>query len=139
MAQLVVVKRSKRYKKAAEVATILNMVIVFLGVFGLVAFSLNRRTKEIALRKVLGAEGRAIIQLFIREYAWLILIANMVAWPLAYIINNKWLESYAFRIDQNISTYLIAGLLIFLTQAILISVQCFRASIENPAKGLRAE
>lgn len=128
-----------KLKKAAEVATMLNLVIVFLGVFGLVAFSLNKRNKEIALRKVLGAEGRTIIQLFVREYAWLILLANIVAWPVAYMINNKWLESYAFRIDQNISTYLIAGLVIFLTQVILIAVQCFRASIENPAKGLRAE
>ena len=67
-------------KKAANIATILNLIIVFLGIFGVVAFTLTKRRKEIAVRKVLGANVRNIIVLFIRDYAILILLANMIAW-----------------------------------------------------------
>ena len=91
-------------KKAANISTILNLIIVFLGIFGVVAFTLTKRTKEIAVRKVLGANVRNIILLFIRDYAILILLANMIAWPLTYIITNKWLQSYAYRVNQDIST-----------------------------------
>ncbi len=87
-------------KKAAGIATVLNLIIVFLGIFGIVTFTLIKRTKEIAVRKVLGADIRSIIFLFIKDYAWLILVANIIAWPVAYMITNKWLENYAYRVNQ---------------------------------------
>jgi len=126
-------------KKAANIATVLNLIIVFLGIFGVVAFTLTKRTKEIAVRKVLGANVRIIIALFIRDYAILILLANMIAWPLTYIITNKWLQSYAYRVNQDIVPYLFVCLFIFITAFSMIAIQCFKAGATNPVKSLRTE
>jgi len=126
-------------KKAANISTILNLIIVFLGIFGVVAFTLTKRTKEIAVRKVLGADVRNIIALFIRDYAVLILLANLIAWPLTYIITSKWLQSYAYRVNQNILPYLFVCLFIFITAFSMIAIQCFKAGVANPVKSLRTE
>jgi ABC-type lipoprotein release transport system permease subunit len=126
-------------KKAANIATILNLIIVFLGIFGVVAFTLTKRTKEIAVRKVLGADVRNIIAIFIRDYALLIFLANMIAWPLTYIITNKWLQSYAYRVDQDIIPYLFVCLFIFITAFSMIAIQCFKAGMASPVKSLRIE
>jgi putative ABC transport system permease protein len=132
-------KSELQLKKAANIATILNLVIVFLGIFGVVAFTLTKRTKEIAVRKVLGANVRNIIILFIRDYAVLILLANLIAWPLTYIITNKWLQSYAYRVNQDIIPYLFVCLFIFITAFSMIAMQCFKAGAANPVKSLRTE
>jgi ABC-type antimicrobial peptide transport system permease subunit len=126
-------------KKAANIATILNLIIVFLGIFGVVAFTLTKRTKEIAVRKVLGADVGNIILLFIKDYAALLLLANLIAWPLAYIITNKWLQGYAYRVDQDIVPYLFVCLFIFITAFSMIAIQCFKAGAANPVKSLRTE
>jgi len=126
-------------KKASNIATFLNLVIVFLGIFGVVTFTLIKRTKEIAVRKVLGADIKSIIVLFAKDYAWLMLLANIIAWPLSYLITNKWLEGYAYRINQAITPYLTVCLLIFITAFSMIAVQCFKAGLANPVKSLRTE
>ena len=126
-------------KKAANISTILNLIIVFLGIFGVVAFTLTKRTKEIAVRKVLGANIRNIILLFIRDYAILILLANVIAWPLTYIITNKWLQSYAYRVNHDIIPYLVVCFFIFITAFSMITIQCFKAGVANPVKSLRTE
>ena len=126
-------------KKAATIGTILNLVIVFLGIFGVVAFTLAKRTKEIAVRKVLGADISNIIMLFIKDYALLIFLSNIIAWPLAYIISNHWLENYAYRIKQDIFPFLFVAVFTFAIAVILITVQCFKAAIANPVKSLKAE
>jgi putative ABC transport system permease protein len=132
-------KSELQLKKAANIATVLNLIIVFLGIYGVVAFSLNKRIKEIAIRKVIGADARNIIFLFIKDYALLILIANFIAWPLAYSIINKWLDNYAYRIQQNIFNYLIVCAFIFITAFILITLQCFKTANSNPVESLRSE
>jgi len=126
-------------KSAVGIATALNLIIVFLGIFGVVAFTLTKRNKEIAVRKVLGADVKNILSMFIKDYAWLILIANVSAWPLAYLISNKWLENYAYRIDQDIWPYLTVCAFVFVTAFLLITAQCFKAAVENPVKSLRTE
>jgi putative ABC transport system permease protein len=126
-------------KSATSIATILNLVIVFMGIFGVVAFTLAKRSKEIAVRKVLGAEVRNIILLFVKDYAWLILIANIIAWPLAYMITNRWLQSYAYRIQQDWTPYLFAGFFVFAAAFVFITVQCFKTAVANPVKCLRNE
>jgi len=132
-------KSELQLKKAADIATILNLIIVFLGIFGVVAFTLTKRTKEIAVRKVLGADVRNIIVLFIRDYAALILLANLIAWPVTYVIANKWLQGYAYRVNQDIVPYLFVCLFIFITAFSMITIQCFKAGIANPVKSLRTE
>jgi len=126
-------------KKAAGIATGLNLLIVFLGIFGIVAFTLTKRNKEIAVRKVLGADLVDIIRLFLQDYVGLILLANLIAWPLAYVVTNKWLESYAYRINQDIVPYLSVGGFIFLLAFVLIAAQCLRTATANPVKSLRTD
>jgi putative ABC transport system permease protein len=87
-------------KKAAGIATGLMLLIVLLGIFGVLTLALTRRTKEIAIRKVLGADLNHILSLFINQYAGLLLISNLIAWPLAYYFGNQWLQQYAYRIIQ---------------------------------------
>lgn len=126
-------------KRATNVATTLNFLIVLMGIFGVVAFTLARRNKEIAVRKVLGAGAKNILLLFIKDYAWLILIANVIAWPLAYLVTNNWLQNYNYRIGQSIYSYLTVCLLVFVLAFLLISLQCLRTATSNPVKSLRSE
>jgi putative ABC transport system permease protein len=126
-------------KKASGLATVLNMVIVLMGIFGVMAFTLSRRSKEIALRKVLGADVKNIITLFIRDYVWLILIANVIAWPLAYGFTNKWLENYAYRVQQDVGPFAFVGACTFLMAFVLITLQCFKVAVANPVNSLRTE
>lgn len=126
-------------KKATNLATVLNLVIVFMGVFGLMAFTLARRNKEIAVRKVLGADIKNIVMLFLKEYALLVVVANIIAWPLAYWATNQWLQNYTYRIEQNIVPYLSVFIALLVTTALFISIQCYKASYASPVKSLRAE
>jgi ABC-type antimicrobial peptide transport system permease subunit len=126
-------------KKAANVATGLNLIIVFLGIFGAVTFTLTKRTKEIAMRKVLGADVKSIILLFMKDYALLIVIANIIAWPLAFAVTNKWLQNYAYRMQQDIIPYLFVCAFTFILAFGLIAAQCFKAAAANPVKSLRTE
>lgn len=126
-------------RKAGYIATALNLLIVFLGIFGVVSFTLARRTREIAVRKVLGADSLRIIGLFLKDYAWLFAIANLIAWPVAYIASRNWLSQYAYRIEQNIFMYMLVCAAVFLLAGLLISLQCLRASRVNPAQSLQQE
>lgn len=124
---------------AANTATILNVLIVLLGIIGVVAFMLNKRTREIAVRKVLGANALNIIFLFLKEYAVLIIVANIIAWPLAYVFTEHLLQNFSYRIDQNIFPYLSVLVLVSFLAFTLIAVQCFKSATANPMKSLRTE
>jgi putative ABC transport system permease protein len=126
-------------QKAAGIATWLTLIIVFMGIFGVVTFTLTKRTKEIAMRKVLGADTKNIISLFLKDYALLILIANLIAWPLAFIITNKWLENYVYRVDQSWGIFILVAAITFMASFALITLQCYQVALANPVKGLRTE
>lgn len=126
-------------KRAADMATALNFVIVFLGIFGMVTFTLNKRMKEIAVRKVLGAQIRHITLLFIKDYAWLIILANVIAWPLTFLVIDKWLDGYAYRINQDIWVYLTVAIAVFSAACLLITSLCVKASRTNPVDSLKDE
>lgn len=128
-----------RLKRATYVATLVNLLIVLMGIFGVVAFTLSRRNKEIAVRKVLGANVGSIIRLFLKEYGVTILIANAIAWPSAYTLINSWLENYNYRIEQDMFSYLLVGFTVFFIAFLLIALQCFKAASANPVKSLRTE
>jgi len=132
-------KSEMQLKKATDIATVLNLIIVFLGIFGVVAFTLVKRSKEIAVRKVLGADTRNIILLFIKEYAWLIIIANAIGCPIAYLAINGWLQNYAYRMHLTPVPYLVACTLVVLGAFGLIAAQCFNVASSNPVKSLRME
>jgi ABC-type lipoprotein release transport system permease subunit len=110
-----------------------------MGIFGVVAFTLAKRTREIAVRKVLGADAKNIVLLFIRDYAPLIVIANIIAWPLAYLTTDHWLQNYVYRVQQDIIPYLTVAVVISISTFAFISAQCYKTAISNPVKNLRTE
>ncbi len=126
-------------QKAAGIATGLMLLIVLLGIFGVLTLALTKRNKEIAVRKVLGAEVHHILSLFIRQYAALLLIANAIAWPLTYYFSNQWLQQYAYRIVQPVTIYITAGVFVAAIAIVLISLQCLKVALANPVKSLRSE
>lgn len=128
-----------RLQKAASIATALNLIIVFLGIFGVVSFTLAKRTKEIAVRRVLGARVVSLIVLFAKDYAWVMLIANLLAWPIAYMLTQRWLEDFAYRIPFGLSPYLIVAISIAAGSLALIAAQSGRAAVSNPVNSLRNE
>lgn len=132
-------KSELQLKTAADVATVLNLIIVLLGILGVVAFTLNKRMKEIAVRKVLGANAGSIILLFLKEYAWLIIIANVIAWPLAYISTEHFLQNFAYRVQQDIFPYILVLVSVAAMAFGLISLHCAKTAIANPVKSLRTE
>ncbi len=126
-------------KKAAYIATTLAIVIVLLGVLGLISQSVQKRSKEISIRKVLGSSVAGIIALFLREFLSIILIAGIIACPLAYILMQKWLSDYAYRIDINFNPFVITIGLLGVFTTLLIVMQTIKAALRSPAKSLRSE
>ena len=126
-------------KQAAYTSTVLSLIIVLLGVVGLISLSIQKRTKEIGIRKVLGSSVAGIISLFIKEFLWVIIIAGFVACPLAYLLMNNWLQSYAYRINITATPFIISIILLGIITALLICLQTIKAAIANPVKSLRSE
>lgn len=128
-----------RLRKAADAATVLALVIVLLGIIGLLASSIQRRTKEIAIRKVIGASVPGIIRLFLREYLLLLGIAALVAAPAAYLLMRHWLEGYATRITITPWPFITALLSLGTVMVVLITLQTMRAALANPVDSLKTE
>ena len=132
-------KNEIQLRKASYTATVLSLIIVLLGIFGLVSLSIQKRTKEIGIRKVLGASVTGIISLFMKEFLWVICVAALVACPLAYCIMQQWLNDYAYRIDITYSPFVISILLLGFMTALLICLQTIKAALVSPTKNLRTE
>jgi putative ABC transport system permease protein len=128
-----------RLRKAATMATGLAFLIVLLGVIGLVSSSVRRRTKEIAIRKVIGASVPGIIRLFLREYLPVLLVAGLVASPLAYWVLQGWLDGYATRITITPLPFIEAVGCLAVIMIVLIATQTFSAASANPVKSLKTE
>ena len=126
-------------KQAAYTSTVLSLIIVLLGVLGLISLSVQKRTKEIGIRKVLGSSVSGIMSLFLKEFLMVILIAGVVACPLAYIIISKWLQEYAYRVNISASPFIFSILILGIITALLIAIQTIKAALANPVKSLRTE
>lgn len=126
-------------KKAAYTSTVLAFIIVILGVLGLISLSIQKRTKEIGIRKVLGASVPSILSLFMKEFLWVILIACLIACPIAWYIMQGWLSDYAYRITLTAQPFVIAIAGLALITILLIVLQTIKAGIANPVKSLRTE
>lgn len=118
---------------------VLAVFIASLGLFGLATFNAVQRSKEVSIRKVLGASVQSILQLLSKEIIVLVLIANIIAWPVAWYLMQKWLGEFAYRVEMDITTFIIAGLLTMVVTIITISTQTLRAALKNPAMMLRNE
>ena len=115
------------------------MIIAGLGLFGLSSFIAVQRSKEIGVRKVLGASVVNIVRLISRDFLLLVIIAFMLGAPLVYFIMDGWLSNYAFRIDLPLWILPIAGVLLLLITICTVGLQTARAARANPIKALRAE
>ncbi|MBC7850543.1 MAG: ABC transporter permease [Chitinophagaceae bacterium] len=126
-------------KKAAYTATVLCLVIVLLGVLGLISLSIQKRVKEIGIRKVVGASIADILALFLKEFVVIILIAGLIACPVAFILMNAWLNNYPYRIELGPLPFLwsIGGLCLITLLVIVARVS--KAALLDPAKSLRTE
>lgn len=126
-------------KKASQVATALALIIVVLGITGLIALSVQKRTREIGIRKVLGASAAHVASLFIKDLLPAILIGGLVSVPVAWYIMHSWLNDYSYRIPLTAMPFSIAVLALGLITTIVILLQVSRAVMENPVKNLRTE
>jgi putative ABC transport system permease protein len=118
---------------------VLAIFISCLGLFGLASFMAQRRTKEIGIRKILGASGTRICLLLSREFLKWVILANFIAWPIAYIFMQQWLQNFAFRINIGLWIFVFsAGLSLFIT-ILTISYQSIKSAFSNPVESLRYE
>jgi len=132
-------KSEIQLKKAAYVATILAIIIVLLGVFGLISLSIQKRTKEIGIRKVLGSSVVGITSLFLKDFLSVVFISGVIACPLAYIIMQGWLNDYAYKISISFMPFVISIASITVITIFLIILQTIKAAFSNPIESLRNE
>ncbi len=132
-------KNEQRVGKIALIFSILAILIACLGLFGLAAFIAEQRTKEIGIRKVLGASVQGLVSLLSKDFIKLVLISFVIAAPLAWYFMNKWLQEFEYRISISWTIFLLAGLIALLIAIATISFQAIRAAIANPVKNLRSE
>jgi putative ABC transport system permease protein len=132
-------KADQRFGQVFGLFTILAIVVACLGLFGLASFTTIQRTKEIGIRKVLGASVLKILQLLYSEFAKLLVIAFVIAVPLAWLTISNWLQGYAFRISIHWSYFLVPFIAIVVIALLTVSFQSIKAAIANPVKSLRTE
>jgi len=118
---------------------VLSISIACLGLLGLASYSAQQRTKEIGIRKVLGASVGGIVRLLSKEFVLLVVIANAVAWPVAFYIMNRWLENFAYRVEIGWVTFALAGALALLMSLGTVCFQAAKAAVANPVKALKYE
>lgn len=132
-------RAEKRLSTIISYFTFFAIFVACLGLFGMTSFTVERRTKEIGIRKVFGADTINIVKILNKEFLKLIVIANLLAWPISYFIMNKWLQDFAYRVDIGAGTFLLSGLLALLIALATISVQTLKAAAANPVESLRYE
>ena len=136
---------ARQYDAALRLGTVfgwftaLAILLACLGLFGLVSFTTQQRTKEIGVRKVLGASAGSLAALLTKDFARLVGIAFLVAVPLAYVVMNRWLESFAYHIDIGPGVFLLAGALALVIALLTVSYQAVKAARTDPVQTLRYE
>ncbi|MCP4724835.1 MAG: FtsX-like permease family protein, partial [bacterium] len=129
----------KRWSAIINYVSVFTIIIACMGLFGLSLISVNRRTKEIGIRKALGAKVQQISGWIIREFVFLVLVSNIIAWPAAYFILNKFFENYAYRIEIGASFFVYAGAASLVISVLTISYNTIRSALKNPVDSLRYE
>lgn len=119
--------------------TVVAVVIACLGLFGLISYITDQRTKEIGIRKVLGASVHSILKLLSNNITRWVLIANVIAWPIAWYFMDRWLQNFVYRIELNVGVFILAGMLIFLIAILTAGFQSLKAALMNPVESLKCE
>jgi putative ABC transport system permease protein len=129
----------KNFKDLFFYFTIIALIIACLGLFALAAFTAQQRTKEIGIRKVLGASVANVIAMLSKDFLKLVCIASLIAFPIAWFIMNRWLQDFTYRIDINWWVFVAGGLGAIIIALLTVSFQAIKAAIANPVKSLRTE
>jgi putative ABC transport system permease protein len=132
-------RSEQRAGTIAIVFAILAILIACLGLFGLVTYMAEQRTKEVGIRKVLGASVSNVVTMLSKDFLFLVLIAAVLAFPLAWWAMNRWLQDFEYRIGISVWVFVIAGMAALLIALITVSFQAIKAAIANPVKSLRTE
>jgi len=119
--------------------SLLAILIACLGLLGLASFAAEQRTKEIGIRKVLGASTSTILRMMSREFVILIFLSNLISWPLAYLTMDKWLQNFAFRIVVPWEYFLFSGMAALVIALAIVVIQSLKTSLANPVDTIRYE
>lgn len=126
-------------KKASRVATFLSVVIVLLGILGLVSLNVARRTREVGIRKILGATSMHVVMLFLKEFLVILAAAMFIAFPLAVLLGNEWLKTYAYRVEIGWEVFAGIAMVFGMVITALVCAQTYSAAIMGPVKSLKSD
>jgi putative ABC transport system permease protein len=132
-------KAEDRLASIFSIFTIITIVLAAMGLFGLAAFSIEQRTKEIGIRKILGASLSSISALLSKDFLKLVLLSILIASPVAWWVMRNWLQNFAYRINIEWWMFASAGLLAIIIAIITVSYHALKAAIANPVDSLRSE
>ncbi len=132
-------RSEERTGKLVGCFTVLAVFVSCLGLSGLASFTAEQRTKEIGIRKVLGASVAGIVALLSKEFTRWVLVANIIAWPGAYWVMSRWLQNFAYRTSFGIGIFFLSALIAFVIALTAVSYQAVKAAIANPVEALRYE
>ncbi|PVY39122.1 ABC transporter permease [Pontibacter virosus] len=132
-------KAEDKLKSLLTIFTAIAIFVACLGLFGLAAYAAERRKKEIGIRKVLGAETTSIVMLLSKDFLKLVVVAALIAFPIAWYAMQKWLQDFAYRIDIPVWIFLVAGFVAALLAFVTISVQAIKAATSDPVRNLRVD
>ncbi len=132
-------QQEQRLSKMVNYASLLSILIACMGLFGLATLVVVRRTKEIGIRKVLGADVSKIVVLLSKDFIVLVIVASLIAFPVAWWALQKWLQDFAYRISIPWLAFLGAALLALIVALLTVSIQAIKAALTNPVKSLRTE
>ena len=125
--------------KLALVFTVLAIFISCMGLFGLASFMTQQRTNEIGIRKVFGAPVSGIVKLLSREFLKWVLVSNLIAWPIAFLVMNQFLQIYAYRTSIGVWPFLVAGVLALLITGLSVGSHSIKTAKTNPVEAMRYE
>lgn len=131
--------QDKRFGQIFSLFTLLAIFVACLGLFGLASFMTMQRTKEIGIRKVLGSSVSQVVLLLSKGFIQLVIIANLIAWPLAWYVMNKWLENFPYRININLLLFVLAGIGVLIIAFLSVGFQTMKAARINPAVTLKSD
>lgn len=131
--------KEARLGKVFTIFTLLAILVACLGLFGLAAYTSEQRTKEIGIRKAMGASTSNVVGMLTREFTKLVLLSFLLAIPIAWYFMNEWLKAFAYKTDMGVWPFLIAGLMAIMIAWLTVTYQSFRAARANPVESLRNE
>jgi putative ABC transport system permease protein len=132
-------QKDYNFRQLFTVFSCLAIFIACLGLLGLATHTAELKTKEIGIRKVLGADITSIVSMLSKDFVILIVVSMLIATPVAWYVMNKWLENFAYHINIQFWTFILAGLAALIVAVITISFQAIKAAVANPVKALRSE